>query len=45
MLINKDRTNKGNVKGTDEGHTTRKTEPSARELRRKNTVKKVKRRK
>ena len=45
MLMNKDRTNKGNAKGADEGHTNRKTEPGARELRRKNTVKKVKRRK
>jgi hypothetical protein len=45
MLMNKDRTNKGNVKVADEGHTKRKSEPSARELRRKNAVKKVKRRK
>ena len=45
MLSNKDRNNKGNVKGVDEGHTKRKTEPGARELRRKNMVKKVKRRK
>ena len=43
MLSNKDRNNKGNVKGVDEGHTKRKTEPSTRELRRKNMVKKVKR--
>ncbi|MDR3556986.1 MAG: hypothetical protein P4L55_19700 [Syntrophobacteraceae bacterium] len=43
--MNKDRTNKGNVKGVDEGHTNRKSEPGTRELRRKNTVKKVKRRK
>jgi len=43
MLNNKDRNNKGNVKGVDEGHMKRKSEPSTRELRRKNTVKKVKR--
>jgi hypothetical protein len=45
MLSNKDRNNKGNVRGVDEGHTKRKTEPGARELRRKNMVKNVKRRK
>jgi hypothetical protein len=45
MLSNKDRNNKGNVKSVDEGHTKRKSEPGARELRRKNVVKKVKRRK
>jgi hypothetical protein len=43
MLSNKDRYNKGNVKGSTEGHTKRKTEPGTRELRRKNMVKKVKR--
>ncbi len=43
MLNNKDRNNKGNVKGVDEGHTNRKTEPGTRELRRKNMVKKIKR--
>lgn len=43
MLSNKDRNNKGSGKSVDEGHTKRKTEPGARELRRKNTVKKVKR--
>jgi hypothetical protein len=42
MLMNKDRTNKGNVKGANEGHIKRKSEPGARELRRKNMVKKVK---
>ncbi|MDR3567438.1 MAG: hypothetical protein P4L43_05350 [Syntrophobacteraceae bacterium] len=45
MLSNKDRNNKGNVKGVDEGHQKAKSEPSTRELRRKNAVKKVKRRK
>lgn len=43
MLSNKDRYSKGNVKGVDEGHKKPKTEPGARELRRKNMVKKVKR--
>lgn len=43
MLNNKDRHNKGNAKGVDEGHMKRKTEPGARELRRKNMVKKTKR--
>jgi len=42
--MTKDLNNKGNVKGVvSEGHTKRKTEPSTRELRRKNMVKKVKR--
>ncbi|MGO9371951.1 MAG: hypothetical protein ACLQBD_07595 [Syntrophobacteraceae bacterium] len=45
MLSNKDRNNKGNVRGVDEGYRKPKTEPGARELRRKNAVKKVKRRK
>ena len=45
MLSNKDRNNKGNVRGVDESYTKPKTEPGARELRRKNMVKKVKRRK
>jgi len=43
MLSNKDRYSKGNVKGVDEGHKKQKSEPGARELRRKNMVKKVKR--
>lgn len=43
MLSNKDRNNKGGSKSVDEGHTKRKTEPGTRELRRKNTAKKVKR--
>ena len=43
MLNNKDRNNKGGVKGADEGYIKPKTEPGARELRRKNKVKKVKR--
>jgi hypothetical protein len=43
MLINKDRNNKCNVKSVDKGHTKPKPEPGARELRRKHTVKKVKR--
>ncbi len=43
MLTNKDRNNKCNVKGIDEGHGKPKTELSTRALRRKNTVKKVKR--
>ncbi len=42
--MTKGRNNKVNAKGTVyEGHTKRKTEPSAREVRRKNTVRKVKR--
>ncbi len=45
MLSNKDRNHKGNVKGSAEGHTKRKSEPGARELRRKNMVRKVERRK
>jgi hypothetical protein len=45
MLSKADRNNKGNVKAVDEGHTKRNAEPGARELRRKNMVKKVKRRK
>jgi hypothetical protein len=43
MLSNKDRTNKAKVKSVDERHVSRQTEPGARELRRKNTVRKVKR--
>jgi len=43
MISNKDRNNKGKVKSGFEGHTQPKTEPSARELRRKAMVKKVKR--
>ncbi len=43
MLINKDRNNKGNAKGADEGHMKRKAEPGTRELRRKNMVKNTKR--
>lgn len=42
--MTKNRNNKGNLKGgVYEGHTKRKTEPSTRELRRKDMVKKVKR--
>ncbi len=43
MLSNKDRSNKGGGKSGDMGHTKRKAEPGTRELRRKNTAKKVKR--
>ena len=43
MLSNKDRHNKGNVKAVGEGHIKPKSEPGARELRRKTAVKKVKR--
>jgi len=43
MIGNKDRNNKGKVKSVAEEHTQRKTEPGARELRRKAMVKKVKR--
>ena len=44
MLNNKGRNNRGNIKGVDEGYSKRKSdEPGARELRRKNMVKKVKR--
>jgi hypothetical protein len=43
MINNKDRNNKGKVKSAAEEHIQRKTEPSARELRRNAMVKKVKR--
>jgi hypothetical protein len=43
VINNKDRNNKGKVKGVAEEYTQPKTEPSARELRRKAMVKKVKR--
>jgi hypothetical protein len=43
MINNKDRNSRGKVKSAAEEHTRPKTEPSARELRRKTMVKKVKR--
>jgi hypothetical protein len=43
MISNKDRNNKSKAKGAGEEHTRRKTEPGARELRRKAMIKKVKR--
>lgn len=43
MISNKDRNTRGKVKSAAEEHTQRKTEPGARELRRKTMVKKVKR--
>jgi hypothetical protein len=43
MISNKDRNNKGRVKGAGEEHTKPKTELSSRELRRKGMTKKVKR--
>ena len=43
MISNKDRNTRGKVKNAAEEHTQRKTEPGARELRRKTMVKKVKR--
>jgi hypothetical protein len=43
MISNEDRNNKSKVKSAGEEHTRRKTEPGARELRRKSMVKKVKR--
>ncbi len=43
MISNKDRNNKGRVKSASEERTKPKTEPGARELRRKGTAKKVKR--
>ncbi|MEN6440012.1 MAG: hypothetical protein ABFD97_15660 [Syntrophobacter sp.] len=43
MLNNKDRNNKDATKGADEGHMKPRTEPGARELRRKTMVRKVKR--
>jgi hypothetical protein len=43
MISNKDRNNGSKVKSASEEHTRRKTEPGARELRRKSMVKKVKR--
>lgn len=42
-MTTKDRHDKGSIKAGNEGHIKRKTEPSTRELRRKNMVKKVKR--
>jgi hypothetical protein len=43
VIDNKDRNNKGKVKSVAEEYTPSKAEPSARELRRKTMVKKVKR--
>ena len=43
MISIRDRNNKGKVKSVAEEHTQPKTEPSARELRRKAMGKKVKR--
>ncbi len=42
-MTTKGRNNKGSIKAANEGHIKRKTEPSTRELRRKNMVKKIKR--